>query len=373
MNNITLYSANNLEKLSNVTPIRKPTSNPIPLIMLLVGSFGILPNLIIIIGVNFRKSLRKPTYYLLANLALCDLLLSLSTISNFIMDTLSRQNIISHKAHVTLCKILGIFPMYFSYSASIQTLIIISGERYHAIFRPASQLTAKKAKFFCAIAWIISLLISFPFIITATANKKLPKQCLAFTTYTTWTAIIYVIIFVFQFALPAIIMITLYSFILRQLKKNIPGRKESSRSKKLKRKTIYMLLTTTIIFLIFAAPWAVAVGITAIAGTVPIKIVLHPAYAGMMEMLIISRIMLPFTAIYNPIAYCIFNPHIRNLYVSCFRHLFCMKATVAPVIQANSKFVHASIANSNASKETKYLDLKPGAVAVSTASNSRPN
>ena len=370
MNNTTLCWGNNCQKLSNDTHIiRRPANDLLPLMLTLAGSIGILPNLIIILGVYYKKSLRKPTYYLLANLSLCDLLLSAASLSNVIMITISRQNKISHQVHVILCKMLGIFPIYLSYSASVQTLIIISGERYQAIFRPTSQLSAKKAKFLCLIAWIVSLFISFPFIITTTVNSKPPYQCLEFSTYTNWTTIMYLVLFVFQFALPTVIMITLYAFILHQLRKTFPGQNESCNSKRLKRRTIYMLLITTIIFLIFSALWAVSLGIMAITGTLPAEIIVHPAYPGMREVVKISRLMLPFTAIYNPIIYCIFNPHIRQLYTSCCKHLICMKTSVAPAIKSNSKCDHVSTANSDLEKEVKsrYL-IKNVGVASSSQS-----
>lgn len=368
MNNATLCSISDCEKLSNVTSIiRKSTNNQPLYIYLSAGLLGILPNLIVILGVYYKKSLRKPTYYLLANLALCDILLGTATIFNIIMRALSIRDRISHEVYSIICKTLGIFPLYLSYTASIQTLVIISGERYHAIYRPTSQLTAKKAKILCLIAWIISLMISFPFIITSTVEKTALKRCVGFAIYTKWTTIIYLMLLVFQFALPAMIIITLYALIFHQLKKTIPGRNESSKSKKLKRKTIYMLLTTTIMFLIFAAPWALTLSIIALTGKLPEEFKLHAAYPTMAEFIRISRTLLPFTTVYNPIVYCIFNPHIRKLYVDCFRHLICMKTTVVPTIQVNGNRSHKSTENSKTHKVIKKRYFKLNVAGFSTS------
>ena len=370
MNNTTLCSTNDCEKLSNLTSIvKRPTMDLTSLILSLGGSLGILPNLIIVLGVYYKRSLRKPTYYLLANLALCDMLLSSASISNVIIIALSQQNKISYEVRVILCKILGIFPLYLSYSASVQTLIIISGERYQAIFRPTSQLTARKAKYLCLMAWIISAFISFPFIITTTASNSPSKHCSGFTTYTNWTTVIYLLLFVFQFVLPTVIMATLYSLILHQLKKTIPGQHESRRSRNLKRKIIYMLLTTTTIFLVFAAPWATSIAIMAITKTLPEEIINHPAYPVLSQIVRISRPMLAFTAIYNPIIYCIFNSHIRHLYWSCCSYFICRNKAVVPTIQTNSKVGHASTTNSDTDKEIKNRYIKTNYLTVPISSS----
>ncbi|RDD36421.1 Tachykinin-like peptides receptor 86C [Trichoplax sp. H2] len=290
------------------------------LAMLLIGGLiGVIPNVIILIGISRKKELQKPTYYLIANLAICDLMLSFTTIFNIILPIISIQASLSVGFHTFICKVIAIFPAYWSYMASVQTLIFISAERYHAIFRPAIKLTAKKAKFLCLLAWIISLIISFPIIIISAPARRSGKGvlfCREYVSYTIWISVIYMILFVFQYALPAAVMIILYSLILRHLrKKNIAGRNESYRSKMLKRKSIYMLMTTTVIFFIFSSPWALALAIIAISGNNIISDVQSNPTLGFI--LGISRLSLPFTTVYNPIVYCIFNGHIRRLFFSC--------------------------------------------------------
>ncbi|EDV22832.1 uncharacterized protein TRIADDRAFT_58780 [Trichoplax adhaerens] len=335
---------NNCRNFSNATDnIRQRPANPIQLLLTIAGCMGIIPNIILVIGFYTKKSFKKPTYCLLANLAVSDMILSLGSLSNVIVNSLEA-------------------------SASIQTLIMISNERYLAIFRPTSELTRKKANFLCLIAWIISLSISFPFIITTSVTNVIPKQCVAFEKFTNWTAIIFVVIFIFQFALPTVVIITLYSLILHRLRKTVQGQTDSSKSKKLKRRTIYMLLTTTIIFLAFSTPWAISLAIMAITRSLPAKIVVDPNYPIAGGIVRISRFVVPFTAIYNPIIYCIFNKHIRQLYFSCCFN-FIKNSAVVPSVYTNSDNGQIDTVNSTAAANSNTIivsNTAAGIVANST-------
>ncbi|RDD35930.1 C-C chemokine receptor type 5, partial [Trichoplax sp. H2] len=139
-------------------------------------------------------------------------------------------------------------------------------------------------------------------------------KCIPYASKTAWTTTINTILFVFQYALPAIIMIVLYSLILHQLKKrNDAVRIESKKSKQLKRRTIYMLLTTTIIFLIFTAPWALSLAVQAITKNYAAGAVNHssPFQRYITQA---SRVLYALTTLYNPLIYCIFNEQIRDLF-----------------------------------------------------------
>ncbi|RDD36337.1 2-oxoglutarate receptor 1 [Trichoplax sp. H2] len=245
--------ANNCRNFGNATAIIRPqTFSSLNLLVIVTGIVGIILNTILLIGFYTKRSFHKPTYCLLANLAICDVLLGLASLSNFAIISLASRARIPANIFLVICKLFSVFPVHLSYTASIQTLTMISSERYLAIFRPNSELTRRKAIILCLIAWIISLCISFPFIITTSITTGRPfTRCIAFKSYTSWTSIIYVILFVGHFVLPAVIITTLYSLILRRLSEAVQGHSESSSSKKLKRKTIYMLLTTTTLFFSF--------------------------------------------------------------------------------------------------------------------------
>ncbi|RDD36326.1 Mu-type opioid receptor [Trichoplax sp. H2] len=218
------------------------------------STLGIFFNVIIIHGIHRKKLFNKPTFFFIANLSVCDILLSLSIQINITILILTMTEKLPSIIHIMLCKIATCF-VYWSYAASMQTLLIISSESYRAIFHPSRALNANKAKLLCLLAWIITFTISLPFLITATTDDSKPKLCIPYVSHTVWTTIINTLLFIFLYAIPASAMIVLYTLILHQLGKRHYGlRIESRISKYFKRKTIYMLLTTTIMFLIFTAP-----------------------------------------------------------------------------------------------------------------------
>ncbi|EDV18497.1 uncharacterized protein TRIADDRAFT_35067, partial [Trichoplax adhaerens] len=133
--------------------------------LVLGGIIGIFPNVIIVVTVYRNKSFRKPTYFFITNLAVCDLMQSAATVFNLFLTAIDRQFQLPLSVLTVLCKIFAIFLKYWSYTASMQTLIIISGERYHAIFRPTRKLSTKRARSLCFLSWVISFAIAFPYLI----------------------------------------------------------------------------------------------------------------------------------------------------------------------------------------------------------------
>ena len=113
-------------------------------------------------------------------------------------------------------------------------------------------------------------------------------------------------------------MLTIYILILCQLKKkDLAGRNQSNKNKKIKRKTIYMLLTTTILFIIFATPWAISLLIVAVSGKFSFQLIQDDRNPVLQSTFEIGRILIPLATAYNPIVYCIFNQNIRKLFFPC--------------------------------------------------------
>ncbi|RDD36155.1 G-protein coupled receptor 15 [Trichoplax sp. H2] len=317
--NTTSCNSGICQNLTNATiPPNQSLFGPTFIVFLLGTTVGIIPNIIIFAGIYRKRSLHKPTYYFIANLAICDLVLSIATLFNAALNAIAISARFEIHTHSTLCKFLTSFPVYWSYTASIETLIFICFERYIAVFKPMMKLTNKKSKHLCFIAWIISLIISFPTIITTRTNNLRPRYCVPFVEYTAWTGIFNMTLFILQFFLPALIMITVYSLILHRLyKKNMANQTESDRSKKKKRRTIYMLIITTIIFLAFSAPWSLTLAIVAITGKLPYQLAEYSQYPTLQFIITLRRLMLPFTSLYNPFVYCIFQKQIRQLLFPC--------------------------------------------------------
>lgn len=320
--NINLSCINNACRNSSNGSIPVNTSiglfGPTFFIFIFGSTLGIIPNIVIIVGIVRKKSLHMPTYYLIANLAICDLLLSVANLLNLAVNIIAIRIRLSIYTHNILCKFFTSFPTYWSYTASIQTLIFISGERYQAVFRPTKTLAKKRSLRFCVLAWIIALLLSFPVIITTTTNHIRQRFCVPFSSYTTWTGIYNMTLFIFQYALPALVMTTVYSLIFSRLKKkNMTSQNESHRSKRLKRRTIYMLFITTLIFLVLSAPWALTLAAVVFTGLLPYQMAANFRNPALQNLVNIRRTLLPFASLYNPIIYCIFQKKIRKLFIPC--------------------------------------------------------
>lgn len=317
----------------NLSTIITPTDGPSLLVNFLTIIFGsvagIAPNVIIIIGIYRDRSMQKPTYYFMANLAICDVVLSVATLSNMMLIAIEFRVGLPVSVYNVLCKILAIFLTCWSYTASMQTLIIISAERYQAIHKPTKKLTAKRARHLCFVSWSVAFLLSFPFLITSTIVQRDRKYCFPYPAYTSWAGIMNSVLFVFQYILPAVFMMTSYSLILCQLRKNrITPHQESTMSKMLKRKTVYMLLTTTIIFLALSAPWALSLFVVVVMGELPFDLEEDPTNPIIQSIIRSSKYVLPYTTLYNPIVYCIFNPKIQQLYFSRCERLIPRHQTI---------------------------------------------
>lgn len=89
------------------------------IIFIIGGSIGIIPNFIILAEIYFKASLHRSIFYLIANLAICDLALGTSTLLNVIFAYAVYTNSISVQLHLVLCKILVTFLNNLSYAASI--------------------------------------------------------------------------------------------------------------------------------------------------------------------------------------------------------------------------------------------------------------
>ncbi|EDV18736.1 uncharacterized protein TRIADDRAFT_62788 [Trichoplax adhaerens] len=306
---------------SNITNSANPTLDTAmvlragPVILILVG-FSIIPNTVIVVGTQLKKSLRKKTYYFIRNLACCDLLLALSVITSLSTTFTASRSPIPYHTFNMICKFLIVFPTYWSYTASVQTLVIISIERYRAIYRPTKKVTPKKAKLLCVLAWLVSFLISLPFLFSATSVQN---QCAQFPSQSRWAIIVNVILIIFQFVIPMIVMITAYILIFRKLRiKTTSITRESANSRNLKRKTTSMLLATTVTFLLCALPWTLMLLLEAVTGKFSSQFFNDHSNLGQRAIAILGRISMPISTIYNPVIYCIYNRKIRQLLFPCY-------------------------------------------------------
>ena len=221
---------------------------------------GIVLNIIVLAVVRQIRSMQTVTNYLLANVALADLL-TLIWPSN--MSSLLGPNIDNATGNF-LCKFIDNFPLV-TMSVSALTLATLAVERYQGLVKPLSsrfKLTKTSVLYVIFIVWIVALAFLTPFLFFTEFNKE-KEQCLH--SFTSTGGAVVVVIFTIVTALIPCVTITFCYFriikglyfsneILDARAANDVAEKKDARMKK---KLVTTLVIVTIVFIVCHAPYAV--------------------------------------------------------------------------------------------------------------------
>ena len=138
---------------------------------ILFFAIGFIGNVLVIRIVHKTRQMHTPTNYLLANMAVSDVItILLFLCNNFTEDQLGR---VSHKFATFACKALSIVGICITVSSI--TLTVLALERYHALlkpFRTELRLSEDNVKKAIVFIWTTSVVISFPWFFFAEWNKK---------------------------------------------------------------------------------------------------------------------------------------------------------------------------------------------------------
>ena len=168
---------------------------------------GIVLNIIVLAVVRQIRSMQTVTNYLLANVALADLL-TLIWPSN--MSSLLGPNIDNATCNF-LCKFIDNFPLV-TMSVSALTLATLAVERYQGLVKPlSSRFKLTKTSVLCVIfiVWIVALAFLTPFLFFTEFNKE-REQCLH--SFTSTGGAVVVVIFTIVTALIPCVTITFCYF-----------------------------------------------------------------------------------------------------------------------------------------------------------------
>ena len=199
------------------------------LIALIGNSFGLF--------VVLKKSLsRSVTNLFIANMAVADLLLTI-TIMPFSVAYLYRGSLwIGGTLGSITCKaFFYVMPVFIS--ASVFTMMLISFDRFYAIFYPLKEKFFRKPKVLSSIIWVLSFGLMTPYVLMFQTIETQPGvyECLQgwpwaspndtdFTETYKVLKSFHISVFVIVYALPLSITIIIYSFICRKLwLRKIPG------------------------------------------------------------------------------------------------------------------------------------------------------
>ena len=224
------------------------------IIALLGNSFGLFL-------VFKRSSSSRVTNLFIANMAVADLLLTLTLMPYQVVYFYRGAVWPTGGAMGTVtCKAL-LYVMPVSIAATVLTMLIISIDRFYAVFYPLRRKLFRKLRFLSAIIWILSLVLMIPYAFYSEVDfdkRQNAYLCLQFPSRADpyVVKIFHICLFVLLYALPLFIMAVLYVLICRKLwLRKIPGNLSSSNRAVMemsKRKVVRLL---AIIVVVFALCW----------------------------------------------------------------------------------------------------------------------
>ena len=265
----------NITHASNVTLLPpQPDSLGIPLdlkigltsayvVIFLVALFGNSVGFYVVV-IKKESSSRSVTNLFIGNMAVADLLLTI-TIMPFTVAFLYRDTlwIGGTLGNVTCKALFYVMPVFIS--ASVFTMMLISFDRFYAVFYPLKEKFFQKPKVLSAIIWISSFGLMTPNVLMFQTSEEQPGvyYCLEkwpwappndthFTETYKVLKSFHICLFVVLYALPLSVTLFIYFLICRKLwLGKIPGNVTDSKiaaENRLKRKVTCLLVITCVVF-----------------------------------------------------------------------------------------------------------------------------
>ena len=265
----------NITHASNVTLLPpQPDSVGIPLdlkigltsayvVIFLVALFGNSVGFYVVV-IKKESSSRSVTNLFIGNMAVADLLLTI-TIMPFSVAFLYRDTLwIGGTLGSITCKALFyVMPVFIS--ASVFTMMLISFDRFYAVFFPLKEKFFQKPKVLSAIIWILSFGLMTPYVLMYQTNEIRPGAYYCVqewpwappndTDFTETYKVLksfHICLFVVLYALPLLVTLFIYFLICRKLwLGKIPGNVTDSKiaaENRLKRKVTCLLVITCVVF-----------------------------------------------------------------------------------------------------------------------------
>ena len=228
------------------------------LVVSLVGNF------LIVLIVYKTPTLRKPINMLIANMAMSDLLFPIFTFPVRLAYLHGGGGwLIGGNLGQALCK-LHVFGTYISSLVSVQSLVLITVDRFGAVVVPLRSplITSKQCPFFIVATWIIAMAVHSPYL----AVSKLVEYPGGMRCTSQWREtlgananrnFVLVVAIVF-FYTPFVLLAILYSVILIKLKRQAhPGEPsanaEEQRTRRI-RNVLKMAIAINVVFFICWIP-----------------------------------------------------------------------------------------------------------------------
>ncbi|KAM4730070.1 melanopsin-A-like [Anableps anableps] len=304
-------------------------------VILAIGVTGVVGNVLVIFAFSRSRSLRTPANMFIINLAVTDLLMCATQSPVFFTTSMHKRWIFGEKG----CELYAFCGALFGICSMI-TLMVIAIDRYFVITRPLTSigvLSRKRALLILMAVWVYSLGWSLPpfFGWSAYVPEGLLTSCTwDYVTFTPSVRAYTMLLFIFVFFLPLLIIISCYVFIFRAIRSTNQavgklsgsthshgGTRDTARRFHRLQNEWKMAKVALLVILLYVVSWSPysAVALTAFAG-----------YADMLTpyMNSVPAVIAKASAIHNPIIYAITHPKYRVAlakYIPCLGVLLCVR------------------------------------------------
>ncbi|XP_067672411.1 substance-P receptor-like [Haliotis asinina] len=237
----------------------------------IIIGFSLLGNILIVLIVYRHKRMRTTTNFYIVNLAIADLMVTLSCTWVSLVDDVTEGWVLGEY----FCK-FNTFAHVLSLVASVLTLTLIAYDRFFGIvFAMKAHMSERKAKTSIIVVWVCSVIVGSPLLFFRILNRRQWKDHLELwcdddwpvshildpVTNTTrvempWRTAYYTGVSVVLFFMPMLVMSIAYSVIIWTLKtqtapgENVP--RNNSGQNRARKKVIFMLV---VILVVFAVCW----------------------------------------------------------------------------------------------------------------------
>ena len=222
---------------------------------------SLLGNTAVIVIVAKNRFMRTTTNYLIANMAVSDLLLSTFAVPREMAELFLgyRRWLINGLVGVVLCKVVYFFQD-ISTAVSIQSIVVITLDRYTGVVSPFRRpiITPKRRKFVIALIWLISMALHGIYFCTV-RHEQVKGISFCFFDNPQVVKINFIMISVVLIAIPLVIITVLNSLMFRALRRQKPFRKECSsslmkRRQKENTRILWKILAIIVLFVICILP-----------------------------------------------------------------------------------------------------------------------
>ena len=225
---------------------------------------SLIGNTFIAMIVFKKKTLRKPINFLIVNMAMSDLLLSIFLFPDHLVLLYTNSWVIGGPLSQLLCK-FTIYAPNVSFTVSVQSLVLIAVDRFGAVIFPLRSplINSKRCRFYILATWIIAIAIFCPNLFAwkvVEFPEGLSRACVrdwndAFGESSSFKSFSLVMQVVFVYV-PLVFIVIVYSAITLKIKsQKIPGQQSTHiREKQLKRERKVLKLSVAIV-LGFALCW----------------------------------------------------------------------------------------------------------------------